>query len=478
MSVLNPNAASRVPSFKPLNTPQATTAASRSAASVKAAAAQGDSPSEFSRLLVRNQNAAAVSQRSASAADKPPSQHRPVSPAPTPRAEPARSSPPDHPRAAATEAVADVADDAAANTTGSASRAQSAQRLATAESKAIVSLDAGPVDAAPADPIAADPTELKDRAAAVAAPLASTVVDLASIAVWGALPMSQVTPPGPAAAGEIAGAGQAAALVSGSTAPLERPLDAPTAAPLTAEALRANESSDSLLAPMAESATRLPIDKAAIAIDAGLAAANAPDPLPDATLAALATLSGGVRPESERALRPDTDHTPASAWAIGAPGASTQPRGVEAAAPPASASVATPLTDGGFHEALGLQVSLLARNGIHQAELRLNPADMGPVSVQITMNGDQARVDFGADLAQTRQVIEAGWAELAASLREAGFTLSGGGVSEHARQRSAPHKQSAQTPAGTDSSADLQDGAVTAVRPARPRVGAALDLYA
>jgi flagellar hook-length control protein FliK len=137
--------------------------------------------------------------------------------------------------------------------------------------------------------------------------------------------------------------------------------------------------------------------------------------------------------------------------------------------------VATPLTDGGFHEALGLQVSLLAREGIHHAELRLNPADMGPVSVQITMNGDQARVDFGADLAQTRQVIEAGWAELATSLQEAGFTLSGGGVSEHARNRQEPAVMS---PQGADRRATADDAPVVAGVAVRPRAGAALDLYA
>ena len=62
----------------------------------------------------------------------------------------------------------------------------------------------------------------------------------------------------------------------------------------------------------------------------------------------------------------------------------------------------------------------------------LNPADMGPVSVQITLDGNQARVDFGADVASTRHAIEAGLPELAAALRDAGLTLSGGGVSQHA----------------------------------------------
>jgi flagellar hook-length control protein FliK len=95
-----------------------------------------------------------------------------------------------------------------------------------------------------------------------------------------------------------------------------------------------------------------------------------------------------------------------------------------------------------------VQVSVLAREGIQQAELHLHPADMGPISVLIALDGSNARVDFGADSPATRSLIESGLPELAAALRDAGFTLSGGGVSQHARQQpnqEAPEAQSAGT---------------------------------
>lgn len=149
---------------------------------------------------------------------------------------------------------------------------------------------------------------------------------------------------------------------------------------------------------------------------------------------------------------------------------------------PLASYLSTPFDDPGFRDALGAQVSLLARDGVHSAELRLNPADMGPVSVQITMNGDQATVDFGADRAQTRQAIEAGWAELAASLRESGFTLSGGGVSSrHARDRTDSGRDGAGRTTGDrvgDALADDTSGDSVTVLRGRPRAGAALDLYA
>jgi flagellar hook-length control protein FliK len=91
----------------------------------------------------------------------------------------------------------------------------------------------------------------------------------------------------------------------------------------------------------------------------------------------------------------------------------------------------TPATAPEFPDALGVQVSLLAQDGVQHAELHLNPAEMGPISVRIAIEGQQAQIDFGADSAQTRQLLEAGLPELASALRDAGLTLSGGGVSQH-----------------------------------------------
>lgn len=103
----------------------------------------------------------------------------------------------------------------------------------------------------------------------------------------------------------------------------------------------------------------------------------------------------------------------------------------ESSAPPVAVAIATPATSPEFTEALGVQVSMLARDGIQHAELHLNPTDMGPISVQIALDGTRAQVDFGADSLATRQIIESGLPELASALRDAGFTLAGGGVSQH-----------------------------------------------
>lgn len=103
---------------------------------------------------------------------------------------------------------------------------------------------------------------------------------------------------------------------------------------------------------------------------------------------------------------------------------------------PAPVALATPLPSPDFARALGAQVSMFARNGLAHAELHLTPAEMGPIQVRIALDGTHARVDFAADAAATRQVIERGLPELASALREQGLTLAGGGVFQRAPDQS------------------------------------------
>jgi flagellar hook-length control protein FliK len=136
-----------------------------------------------------------------------------------------------------------------------------------------------------------------------------------------------------------------------------------------------------------------------------------------------------------------------------------------------------------FPQELGVQLSVLARDGIQKAELHLNPAEMGPVSVQIVMDGTQARVDFGADVAATRHAIEAGLPELASALRDAGFTLAGGGVSQHAGGRQGSDgtdgERARRDGGASRSGVSAVDGGDSTSRVVRTRVSAGgVDLYA
>jgi flagellar hook-length control protein FliK len=113
-----------------------------------------------------------------------------------------------------------------------------------------------------------------------------------------------------------------------------------------------------------------------------------------------------------------------------------------AAASPGAAAVAEALVaatpgQSGFAPQLGVQLTLFAREGVQFARLQLNPAELGPVWVQIQIEGQAAQVHLAAENAFTREQLGDALPALAGSLREAGLTLSGGGVFDQPRQREA-----------------------------------------
>ncbi|HSQ73431.1 MAG TPA: flagellar hook-length control protein FliK, partial [Rubrivivax sp.] len=88
-----------------------------------------------------------------------------------------------------------------------------------------------------------------------------------------------------------------------------------------------------------------------------------------------------------------------------------------------------------FSSQLGAQLTTFVREGVQHARLHLHPAELGPVTVRIQIDGQAAQVHMAAEHALTRQALEQSMPMLAGSLREAGLTLSGGGVFEQPRQR-------------------------------------------
>ncbi|WP_431287408.1 flagellar hook-length control protein FliK [Roseateles chitinivorans] len=117
--------------------------------------------------------------------------------------------------------------------------------------------------------------------------------------------------------------------------------------------------------------------------------------------------------------------------------AAAQQTGSTSSASGADASSATqapsvplshPLDSPDFAPELSASVSLLIQDGVHEAQLQLNPTEMGPVSINIQLDGQQAQVNFHAQHAATREVLERSLPDLAAALQAQGLTLSGGGV--------------------------------------------------
>ncbi|WP_088281834.1 flagellar hook-length control protein FliK [Ideonella sp. A 288] len=204
----------------------------------------------------------------------------------------------------------------------------------------------------------------------------------------------------------------------------------------------------------------------------GRSADRAADSLPTAITDAAATASQATdaAPLAALATPPSPTGTPPAL--AGGPAAGSAHAPVEARVP-------VPVTSPEFAPAFGLQISTLARDGIEHARLQLNPADLGPITVRIAMDGTGARIDFQADAAVTRQAIESSLPALAGSLREAGLTLTGGGVSQQPQDRPAdPRQAGASGRAGGDGRPDAEGADALLPRPVLAARRGLVDLVA
>lgn len=236
-------------------------------------------------------------------------------------------------------------------------------------------------------------------------------------------------------------------------------------------------------------------DTAAEPLAAAGRGAAATDAVPAEALAA-----GDARAEPRRAEATDAFALPTAlpAGAAGAAGGAALAAPADAAPPRpavAESSIPAPLGSAEFAPALGAEVSLLVKDGVQEARLHLNPAEMGPITVQIQIEGDRAKVTMAAEQAPTRHALEQALPTLAGALRENGLTLSGGGVVEPPRdglagqagqpgaftQSGQPGQPGQPAPTGrrVDGAATDDDAALAALGRAAPvRARGVVDLYA
>jgi flagellar hook-length control protein FliK len=110
-------------------------------------------------------------------------------------------------------------------------------------------------------------------------------------------------------------------------------------------------------------------------------------------------------------------------------------------------SIQAAVGSAGFADEVSSRVTSLAQSGITQAQLQLNPADLGPVQVHITLQSGQASVWFGASHADTRAALEQSLPRLREMFAGAGLPLTDSGVF-----REPPQQQQAQSlPASSNS---------------------------
>lgn len=100
-----------------------------------------------------------------------------------------------------------------------------------------------------------------------------------------------------------------------------------------------------------------------------------------------------------------------------------------------SARIPVPVGQPGWGQAVGAQIAWFVSQNISTASIRLNPQHLGPLEMEVTMDGDQARVAFTSQQGLVREALESSIPRLREMLSENGLNLVNVNVSQHGNSR-------------------------------------------
>ena len=109
----------------------------------------------------------------------------------------------------------------------------------------------------------------------------------------------------------------------------------------------------------------------------------------------------------------------------------------QAAATPLPA-IEAPVGSPRFVNETAQQVTWLVKNGLSEAEIRVRPADMGPISVRIEMNQNEATISFAVTQPETRAAVQDSLHRLTEMLADSGISLGEANVGGQNFTRQSP----------------------------------------
>lgn len=179
-----------------------------------------------------------------------------------------------------------------------------------------------------------------------------------------------------------------------------------------------------------------------------------------------------VRVEAQPALTAAASLEPS---AVAANPMTPTPATVSASPAAANARIDVPLAHPGWVQAFGNQVVWATGQGLSAAELHLTPPELGPVSVRISLDQDQASIAFSTPHGVVRDAIEAALPRLRDMLGSQGIALADVNVSQRDSSQAQAEPGAGWGP-GTGRGADGE--VAEAVLPARRATVGMLDVYA
>ncbi len=100
-----------------------------------------------------------------------------------------------------------------------------------------------------------------------------------------------------------------------------------------------------------------------------------------------------------------------------------------------------PLSHPEWNNELGERIVWMNKSGISSAEIRMNPQNMGPISVRIDMNQDQATIAFTAQNSVVRDALEASIPKLREMLNSQQMNLADVSVSQQSASNDSSRQQ-------------------------------------
>jgi flagellar hook-length control protein FliK len=117
------------------------------------------------------------------------------------------------------------------------------------------------------------------------------------------------------------------------------------------------------------------------------------------------------------------------------PATQTTPSGLTAKADLPTLDIQPSLQSKAWNQVLSSRVVWMATEGLQQAALKLNPANLGPVEVRLRVQNEQVNVTFIAQNPATRDALEQALPRLRESFVENGMALTHADVSDQASQQ-------------------------------------------
>ena len=97
---------------------------------------------------------------------------------------------------------------------------------------------------------------------------------------------------------------------------------------------------------------------------------------------------------------------------------------------PVQTSIPLPVAEPGWGEVLNERIVFMSTQKIQSAEIRLSPAELGPIRVSIAVDDGATNVSFHAQQAVTREAIETALPRLREMLSEQGLSLGNTSVTD------------------------------------------------